>query len=328
MRIGIIGLGKMGLLHASLLSVNPSVELVGLCDKSAIMGRIAKKVFGSTGVFVTNDLDRLVDVGLDAVYITTPISSHAPIVRKLLTESNVRNIFVEKTLAFTYPQSKEICDLAKPTNGINMVGYMKRFSVVFGKAKSLLEDGVLGEPQSFKAYAYSSDFLGITNESKSSSSRGGALRDIGCHIIDLTMWLIGELNFLEVLSMNKDELGSEVSVSFAVRNSSGLKGSFDVSQSMPNYRMPEFGISIECSNGKLEVNDDRIVLNSKDSVKNFYRADLNDSAYFSIGEAEYFREDACFVDSLLGKGKCAPSFEAASKVDLMIDQAREGGQRQ
>ncbi len=74
-----------------------------------------------------------------------------------------------------------------------MVGYMKRFNVVFGKAKELLMQENLGKPISFKAYAYSSDFLGNAKKTKSSASRGGAVRDLGCHVIDLAFWLFGDL---------------------------------------------------------------------------------------------------------------------------------------
>ena len=84
-----------------------------------------------------------------------------------------------------------------------MVGYMKRYSVVFGKAKQLLMEGNLGEPQSFKAYAFSSDFLGLTKESKSSAPRGGAIRDIGCHIIDLMLWLLGDFEVRDINSCTK-----------------------------------------------------------------------------------------------------------------------------
>ena len=55
-------------------------------------------------------------------------------------------------------ESKELCDLAKTYGGVNMVGYMKRFSVTFIKAKEILDKKFLGEDITFKAYAYSSDF--------------------------------------------------------------------------------------------------------------------------------------------------------------------------
>jgi len=327
LRFAVIGLGKMGLLHASLLNTFEDVQLVALCDKSALMTRVCRSIFRararSTGVVVVNDLDQFSELGLDAVYVTTPISSHSFIVKDLYAKGIVRNVFTEKTLASNYDQSKEMCEFAKKIGGITMVGYMKRFSVVFRKAKELLAQGKLGEPYSFSAYAYSSDFLGLTKDSKSSASRGGALRDIGCHIIDLALWLLGDLKVSDVVSSY--EIGdSETSASFTAVNSNGLEGRFDISQRMPNYRMPEFGCFIECPQGKIDVNDDRLRLTLGDnSQKIWYRHDLKDNVCFSLGETEYYRENLKFVNSLLENRMCQPNFDTASKVDYIIDQVRK-----
>jgi predicted dehydrogenase len=317
-------MGKMGLLHASLINTLQDVELVALCDKSVLMNRLFKKVFSSESVRVVNDVAKLSGLDLDAVYVTTPISSHAPIIRQLVLEGITRNVFCEKTLASNYVQAKELRDLADKTGALTMVGYVKRFNVVFGKAKQLLSDGVLGKPRSFKAYAYSSDFLGLTKDSKSSAPRGGALRDIGCHIIDLALWLLGDMNTGDIMFRVGSESGSEIAISFTASNAKGLSGRFDISQQMPNYRMPEFGLSIECSEGKIDVNDDRLRMTAADGLQRmWYRHDLNDAVYFSIGDPEYFREDERFVESLKRNQKCEPNFQTASKVDFMIDQARD-----
>ena len=42
LKVGVIGLGKMGLLHASILNVMPNVQLAALCDKSWFMRKLAK----------------------------------------------------------------------------------------------------------------------------------------------------------------------------------------------------------------------------------------------------------------------------------------------
>ncbi|MCW4016283.1 MAG: Gfo/Idh/MocA family oxidoreductase [Candidatus Bathyarchaeota archaeon] len=323
LRVAVIGLGKMGLLHSSLLNVFSNVELVALCDKSKLLNRLYKKIFSPTGVLVVNDIDKLAGLDLDVAYVTTPISSHSSIVKTLYEKEIARHLFVEKALATNYEQAKEMCELAKNSDSITMVGYMKRFSVVFGKAKELLQQGNLGKIKSFKAYAYSSDFLGLTKESMSSASRGGALRDIGCHIIDLSLWILGDFDVQNVLSSTRNETGSELSVSFTVTNSAGLSGQINVSQQMPNYRMPEFGLFIKCSDGTIDVNDDRLLLTSSDGTQQkWYRHDLNDNVYFSIGDAEYFRENQHFVNSLLENKHCEPNFETSSKVDYIIEQVK------
>ncbi len=313
----------MGLLHASLLNVFPDAEIVALCEKSTLMNRLFKKVFSTTDVHIVDDIERLRGLELDAVYVTTPIPSHSSIIKGIYAKGITRNIFAEKTLSSNYNQSKELCEVAKHFGGVNMVGYMKRFSVVFGKAKELLLQESLGELQQFKAYAFSSDFLGLTKESKSSASRGGALSDLGYHVIDLALWMFGKLEVRDVSSIVRNEAGSETAVSFTAANSSGLEGHFDVSQSMSRYRMPEFGLSIDCSNGKIEVNDDRLCLTLDNGAqRKWYRHDLSDGVNFSISDPEYFRENLEFVNSLLTNRQCKSSFDSASMVDYLIDQVR------
>lgn len=326
LRLAVIGLGKMGLLHASILNVIPDVELVAVVDKSALMSRLYKRIFSSTGVSVLSDFEQLSGFDLNAAYITTPISSHSFIAKNLFTKGIVRNMFVEKTLASNYDQAKELCDIAKNLGAITMVGYMKRFSVIFRKAKELLTQRVVGEPYSFKAYAYSSDFLGLSKESKSSAARGGSLRDIGCHVVDLALWLLGDLEVRDVASDVRTETSSDTSLSFTVKNSDGLEGQFDISQEMPNYRMPEFGLLIDCRKGRIEVNDDRIILTQADGSRTkWYRHDLNDTVDFFLGETEYFRENQHFVRSLLNAQMCETNFETAARVDYLIDQVRKRG---
>jgi predicted dehydrogenase len=323
LRLAVIGLGKMGLLHASILNVLSDVELVALCDKSALMVRLYRRVFSPAGVSVVGDFEKLSKLGLDSVYITTPISSHSFLVKNAYARGVARNMFVEKTLASSYDQAKELCGLARNLDSITMVGYMKRFSVTFRKARELLAQDILGELSSFKAYAYSSDFLGLTKDSRSSASRGGALRDLGCHVVDLALWLFDDLEVDDVVSKMDTEIGFETSVAFTVKKSEGLRGMFDISQCMKNYRMPEVGLFIVGSKGTIEVNDDRLRLNLSDgSSSEWYKHDLNDSVGFWLGESEYFREDQLFIRSVLENRKCEPNFDTASKVDYIIDQVR------
>jgi predicted dehydrogenase len=325
LKIAVVGLGKMGLLHTSLLNVLPEIRVVALCDRSTLMNMLFKKVFSKKDISMVNDLEKLSGMDLDAVYVTTPISSHYPIIKELFAKGIARNIFVEKTLSSNYNQSKKLCELAKKVGGLTMVGYMKRYSVVFGKAKELLLQGNLGEPQSFKAFAFSSDFLDLTKESKSSAPRGGAIRDIGCHIIDLALWLLGDFQVRDIASCTKTGIDCETSVSFKVMNSTGMGGQFDVSQSVPNYRLPEFGCSIECPKGRIDVNDDRLSLTLSDGTKEiWYRQNLKDNVRFALGETEYFRENQEFVNSLKENRKCEPNFDTASKVDYIIDEVRKG----
>ena len=322
LRIAVVGLGKMGLLHASLLNVFPAVELVAVCEKSALMNRLFKKIFSNSGVRVVKNLEKLRDLELDALYVTTPISSHYPIIKEVYAKDITRNIFVEKTLAADYNQSRDLCEIAKNVGGVAMVGYMKRFSVTFRKAKNILEKGILGEISSFDAFAYSSDFSKVQLDSKKSTTRGGVLSDLGSHVIDLALWLFGDFE-VEAASAKSilNEVGED-SVDITVKKL-GLEGAIHTSWCVDGYRMPTFGLDITGSGGVMKVNDYSVDLKlGNEASHRWFKHDLDDYVNFLLGDSEYYREDEAFIKSLLNGGGGDPSFVIASKVDKVIDQVK------
>jgi predicted dehydrogenase len=319
-RVAVVGLGKMGLLHASILSTLPHVHVAALCDKSHVLLRLFRKMFEAS---LLDDVNKLSSLDLDAVYVTTPIPTHFPIVKTLYLNKIVSSVFVEKTLAASYNQASELCALARRYGGVNMVGYMKKFAVTFGKAKDLLDQGVLGEVLSFDASVYSSDFAGVVKNSKASANRGGVLEDLGAHVLDLALWFFGEAKVQSARLESLSSAGSEDCAEFTVRTASGADGTFDISWCKENYRMPEFCIVVKGSEGYMKVSDDKLELERNGGRGGkWYRQDLKDNVGFLLGEPEYFREDQHFVEAILKRHDAKPDFSTASRVDELIGQVK------
>jgi predicted dehydrogenase len=319
LRVAVIGLGKMGLVHSCILSVLPNVKLVAVCDKSGMTRRFLGKLFKSSHML--DDAEKLSSLDLDAAYVTTPIPSHYSITKLLYSKGIVRNVFVEKTLASSYEQAKELCVLAHRFGGTNMVGYTRRFAVTFNKAKALLAEDMIGEVSSFMAYAYSSDFA-ESGKGRIGGSRGGVLEDLGCHAVDLALWFFGDLDVVTAKISPYVDGGSENSVHFGVKTHD-LKGEFDVSWCVPDYRMPEVGFAITGSKGTLEANDDFVEL--KPSIGKpirWYRHDLDDNVCFWLGGPEYFREDQHFTNSIMKSREAESNFESATGTDKIIAKVK------
>jgi len=319
LKVAVVGFGKMGILHAGILNALPKVQLVAVCEKSGLIRRFMRKLFRD--VSLVDDVCELLDLGLDAVYVTTPISCHFAVVKSVYNLKVASNVFVEKPLASNYGEARELCDLARRLGGVNMVGYMRRFSVTFRKAKELLDQGVIGEPVSFSAYAYSSDFYGIDKNSKVRTPKVGVLRDLGCHAIDLALWFFGDF---KVKNAKIDSLfgeGSEDSAFFEVETEGGVSGKFDVLWCVDGFRMPEVGFTIEGSRGVIRVNDDKLELSLNGGEKfRWFRHDLGDGVGFWLGAPEYYREDECFAEAVLRGGSVEPCFGSAAKVDRLINE--------
>jgi predicted dehydrogenase len=322
LRVAVVGVGKMGLVHASILCTLPNVELVALCDKSTLIRKFCSKLL--SGVRVVDDVAKISDLNIDIVCVTTPIPSHYSIINSLCSNREAPNVFVEKTLSSSYADSIKLCELARNSGRVNMVGYMKRFAVTFRKAKELLSQGAIGSIHSFEAHAYSSDFFGINNPSQMSSSRGGVLSDLGSHVIDLGLWFFGDFQ------VQPDLTSSDIqnTVQFKVKSGDSVEGIFDVSWCKEGYHVPEFGLLIKGSKGKIVVDDDVVRLEpaSGQSIQ-WHRHDLNDNVGFLLGAPEYFREDEYFVESILNGFNAEPSFGTASKVDYIIGKVFEGAEK-
>jgi predicted dehydrogenase len=318
LKVGIVGLGKMGLLHASILNVMPNVQLAALCDKSWLMRKLAKSTL--KGLLVTDKLDEMSNLNLDVVYVTTPIPSHYGIVKEIYVKDIARNVFVEKTLSSMYTQSEELCRLADKSKGNTMVGYMKRFSVTFCKAKEFLDKGVLGSMISFDAYAYSSDFFDVQRDSVA-SARSGVLEDLGSHVSDLAIWFFGDL--LSSVKVSSSIVQKHDSVTFEVVCSNNFQGKFDISWVKEGYRMPEFQLIIRGTKGTIKVDDNELIfaLNGEPQ-KTWHRQDLDDHVTFLLGESEYFRENDHFIKSIIFNNKSEPSFQTATRVDYLLEQVR------
>ncbi len=322
LKVAVIGLGKMGLLHASLLSTIPDVEVAALCDKSLLLRKVAKRTLKKA--FITNEVDALTNLGLSAVYITTPIPSHYPIIKTVLQDGICQNVFSEKTLSSSFEKSTELCNLSSTHSGVGMVGYMKRFSVTFKKAQELLKNQTLGTPISFNAYAYSSDFADAKAGSTVSLSRGGVLEDLGSHVVDLALWLFGDLQVASAKLQASLTEGAVDDVAFQVTGASDLEGNFEVSWLKPGYRMPEFGITITGTLGKLTVTDTDVKLAlDGEAPRVWFRQNLGDTVGFLLGDAEYYRENAHFIESIRSQTEPVSSFASATKVDGLLSQVEK-----
>ena len=321
LNVAVVGLGKMGILHTSLLNVQSNVHIAALCDKSYLMRRLAKSTLKSP--LVTGDITELARLDLDAVFVTTPIPSHYGIVKMIYEDNIANNVFVEKTLSSSFNGSEDLFNLSQRNKGITMVGYMKRFSVIFKKAKELLAEQILGKLISFDAYAYSSDFVGVKHASSGSSARGGVIEDLGSHVADLALWFFGDLSVQSAETQSMVSPDSVDSATFGVQGANGLQGTFDVSWVKPGYRMPEFGFAIEGEKGVILVDDNELKIElNKTQETRLYRQNLDDQVLFLLGDPEYFREDTHFVASIVENTYPKTNFQTAMKVDFLLEEVR------
>ncbi len=124
-RIGVLGAGHLGRIHIKLIQEIETLELVGFYDPDP---ENAKKAASDYNCRAFDSVEALI-AEVDAVDIITPTLSHYECARIAL--KNTRHIFVEKPLANTVQEAREIHKLAKEAGIKAQVGHVERFNPAF-----------------------------------------------------------------------------------------------------------------------------------------------------------------------------------------------------
>lgn len=188
-KIGVIGLGTVAqLVHLPNLSKINNAEISAVAEvKQSRLNAVADK-FGVKARF-KNYIDMLEQTELDAVIIATPTSTHKDIAIDCLNAK--KDILVEKPLARSYAEAKLIVDSAKKNKKNLMVGMNLRFRPDTMLLRSLINAGEIGIPYYVRAGWIRQQSSNEKWFTKKEESGGGVIIDLGIHLIDLSLWLLG-----------------------------------------------------------------------------------------------------------------------------------------
>ncbi|MEO8399211.1 MAG: Gfo/Idh/MocA family oxidoreductase, partial [Ignavibacteriaceae bacterium] len=152
----------------------------------------AKEVGEKFGVLnFYNNFDEFLQSDINAVYVSSANSHHYEQVIKAAEAK--KNIFCEKPLAVTSQQAKEMVEACNKNNVLLAVDYVHRAHPLIIKAKEIVDSQMLGKLLSVNVN-FNIDIPPSSNFRYSKTlSGGGALRDIGTHMIDLLRFFGGEI---------------------------------------------------------------------------------------------------------------------------------------
>jgi len=174
-KIGIIGLGRMGQNHLRVLSLLAAADLCFVYDLDTDN---AKRLAEATGTVAVTDLEAaLADV--DAVVIASPTTTHAAYIK--LAAKHVRNIFVEKPITERLESSRAVAALVKEKDLNLQVGLIERFNPAVEQMKRLLDRS---------QQVVSVDFV-RTNKISARITDVDVVTDLMIHDIDLALYLNG-----------------------------------------------------------------------------------------------------------------------------------------
>lgn len=179
-RVGVIGLGAMGVNHVRVYS-QLGVEVAGIVDVDASRGRpLAAKYHTS---YHSNSDALLADPRVDAVSIATPTSTHAEIATRALLAG--KHVLLEKPITDTTAAGEKLIELAKQQGLVLAVGHIERHNPVVGLAKEMLSQGDAGEILSVASRRVGGMNTRIMDV--------GVILDLAIHDIDIACFLVDDV---------------------------------------------------------------------------------------------------------------------------------------
>lgn len=176
-RVGVVGAGTMGQHHARIYA-ELGAKLVGIADLDLPQAEaIAKKY--NTRPFP--DYRELIS-RVDAVSIAVPTSLHRQVALDFIRQGV--HCLVEKPIASTSDEGRDIVQQAKQNQAKLMVGHIERFNPAVTRLKEIIDQGVLGELMIISTRRVGPFVPRIRDV--------GILLDIGSHDIDVARYLIGK----------------------------------------------------------------------------------------------------------------------------------------
>jgi predicted dehydrogenase len=331
-KVCLIGVGKMGISHLSILGAHPDVQVVGVCDTSKMVLDVLKKYSEFTCYFDYEEM--LEKAEPDAVFVSVPTKYHASIVKKVLEKG--KHVFAEKPLCLTAEEGKDLVELADKQKVVNQVGYHNKFVGTFGETKRIIDNSDLGEIFHFVGESYGPVVIRKKQDNwrADPAEGGGCLMDYASHVIDLINYVLAPIakaksSILKSFYSNK----VEDSVFSLLELSSKVTGVLSVNWSDETYRKMSTSLTISGSKGKIicDANELKVYFKSSDCTPGYtkgwnvkYVTDLTPSVDFYLRGEEYSAQIDYFIKAIQRKvPNNISTFQSAWHTDKVISFIKE-----
>jgi len=307
LKVGIVGAGHMGKVHAQMLAGDKRATLTGIVDiekeaREALAAEFKTKAFAS--------LDDLVGEGVNAIYITTPNTTHTELTLQVL-KKNI-HIFCEKPMATNFQDANRILKLLESKNIVYQVGHNRRFAPAYKFAKSLIQNG--------KFIPYSAHVKMNRGELKNPpwvshpDITGGFLYESTIHLLDMVRWLLGDVKKVECIgqkSVYKEIDDFALLLTFTSGRIATFLSSAHASWVFPFERIELFGEHSAIVTEEMERVTFSPGLKGEIITRDY-------SQYPELVKWGYVEEDRLFVDAILeGKKPVVSAWDGYKSVELV-----------
>ena len=182
--LAIIGIGRIGKIHANSIFTHPNAKLVGFFDENNSEIKNFSKKYNSDFLDIKTIEN---DHNIDAVVICSPTDTHIDLIKKF--SNSGKAIFCEKPIDLDVNKTIECIDFLNKNKSQFMIGFNRRFDIHFKALKQHILEGKIGNIETVNII--SRDPEPPTKDYISRS--GGIFKDMTIHDFDMAIFLLGEL---------------------------------------------------------------------------------------------------------------------------------------
>jgi predicted dehydrogenase len=204
--IGMIGYGGVARVHAMAYRSLPyhyalpadTFQIIGVADINPTAAEKAAQELGCS-VWTTDYRELLAREDIDVVDICVPNCEHFKILSAAAEAG--KHIFCEKPLAMTVAEGQRIVAAAERAGVKTQINFNFRFFPAITRARQLIEAGFLGRVFSFRGCFYRSSYISpekpLSWRLRKDVAGGGALFDLGSHVLDVLYFLLGDFESVQ-----------------------------------------------------------------------------------------------------------------------------------
>jgi myo-inositol 2-dehydrogenase / D-chiro-inositol 1-dehydrogenase len=314
LRVGIIGAGYIGSLHAAVLARDERIQIIAVHDA---LGERAETLARAVGARAASAAE-LIEAS-EAVYIATPNTGHTALALASIRAG--KHVFCEKPLATSLDDARLILEAALQSERVFQVGFNRRFAPVYGLLKERLADQ---PPHSAHVKMNRGELLNPVWVGDAGLT-GGFLYETTIHMFDLLRFLFGDITCLDVAG-STHEYSEMDDFSCLLRFANGMHATL-ASSADAGWMFPYERIEVFCHHATL-VTREMESFTASSRVDGRHTTDTMQQ----LSKEEkwgYAQEDRAFVDAILENRPAAAvtahdGFKAVELVDACYRAARTG----
>lgn len=316
-RVGIIGAGYIGGVHAQVLGRDERVQLAAVYD---IASERAQRLARSSGAVVSRSAEELIEMS-DAVYVTTPNTKHTELATAS-TEAG-KHVFCEKPMATNLTDARKVLDAAGKSRAVFQVGHNRRFAPVYATLKQIISEDAAPHSAHVKmnrGELINPEWVGDPEVT------GGFLYETTIHMFDMLRFLFGEVAQLTALGSTHEYPETDdfsVLIGFESNVHATLCSSADASWLFPFERVEVFCHHRTVTTREMESLISSEGLEGKEVTLSMHQLSKEE-------KWGYLQEDRAFVDSILNTAPALVTaldgYKSVELVDACYRAVRSGEQ--